>query len=124
MGEVLQLRVPSIKLGHDDVILVPRETNTETARAVLARPAGQTESIMPAACIWLRDNGDWTDQERARHVLKLLDREAHQKAVDDAWWARERRTTLIVALFVAVLLVTVAVFDAAWAQHLAAGVAR
>lgn len=124
MGGVLQLRVPSIKLGHDDVILVPREANTEAARAVLARPDQHTESMVRAACICLRDGGDWMDQKRARHLLKVLDREARLKAVDDAWWLSQRRRLLLIGLFVAVLVIGIVVFDHAWGQHLAAGVAR
>ncbi|GLS86649.1 hypothetical protein GCM10010873_16230 [Cypionkella aquatica] len=120
MGEVLQLRVPAIKLGHDDVILVPRETNTEAARAVLARPSLHTENMMRAACIWLRDNSDWIDQERARHVLKMLDRQK----IEDASWAREKREMYIIGLFAAICLIGIAIFDAAWGAHLAAGVAR
>lgn len=124
MGNVLHLRKPSRKLGYDDVILVPRENNTDTARAVLASPADNTESMLRAACIWLRDNGDWVDQERARHLLLQLDREARRKADDAAWSARERRELALAGLFILVCIAAISVFDVAWGQHLAAGVVR
>lgn len=120
MGKVLQLRKPRQTLGHDDVIFVPRESNSETARAVLARPSDHTKTMLRAACIWLRDNGDWLDQERARHMLRALD----LQEADEAWWARERRELMLAGLFAVVLLVAIAVFDAAWGQHLAAGALR
>lgn len=120
MGEVLQLRVPATKLGHDDVLLVPRENNTQTARAVLDRPALHTENVLRAACIWLRDYGDRKDQERARHLLKVLDRQK----TEDARWARDKRELRLIVLFVAALIIGIVVFDHAWGQHLAAGLAR
>ena len=116
MGEVLQLRVPSRKLGFDDVILVPRETNTESARAVLAYPQNYSESILRAACLWLRDHGDWMDQERARHLLRVMDREKAEMA---EFWVREKRTLRLVALFIVGCSIGIAVFDAAWGQLLA-----
>lgn len=124
MGEVLQLRLPQKKLDRDDVILVPRETNTEASRDVVANPQNFSDSVLRAACIWLRDNGDWMDQERARHLLKTMDRDARLKAADDAWWEAERRFFKLVALFSALLIIGIAIFDHAWGQSLAAGVAQ
>lgn len=124
MGNVLHLRKPSRKLGYDDVMLVPRGSIADTARAVLASPADNTESMLRAACIWLRDNGDWVDQERARHLLQQLDREARRKADDAAWWARERRELALAGLLILVCVAAISVFDVAWGQHLAVGMAR
>lgn len=124
MGNVLHLRKPSRKLGYDDVMLVPRESIADTARAVLASPDDNTESMLRAACIWLRDNGDWVDQERARHLLLQLDREARRKADDAAWWARVRRELAMAGLLILVCVAAISAFDVAWGQHLAVGVAR
>lgn len=120
MGEVLQLRQPSRKLGHDDVILVPRESNADVARDVLARPSAHTESMLRAACIWLRDNGDWVDRERARHLLARLD---HEAAIEAQWVANARQRAVIGLIFV-VCVVAISLFDLAWGQSLAAGVVR
>jgi hypothetical protein len=57
-------------------IFVPHEDNTETARAVLARPQDYGFAVQQAACLWLRDHGDWLDRERARLVMQVLKAEA------------------------------------------------
>lgn len=124
MGEVLQLRPVSRMLGYDDLILVPRETNTTAARDVLAYPQNYSESVLRASCLWLRDNGDWMDQERARHLLKALDRQARLRADNDAWWAREKRELMLVGAVILIGVAVISLFDAAWGQHLAAGVVR
>ena len=124
MGEVLQLRPFARRLGNDHVILVPRETNTTAARDVLAYPQNYSDSVLRAACLWLRDNGDWMDQERARHLLKVLDRQAQMKAADDAWWAREKRELMLVGAAILICVAVISLLDAAWGQHLAAGLAR
>lgn len=120
MGEVLLLRMPERKLGPDDVILVPRESNTDTARAVLARPQEYSDSILRAACIWLRDYGDWMDHERASRLLKVLDAQASEEAL----WLRERIEEVCIVLGIVIAVAVISVFDAAWGQHLAAGVLR
>lgn len=124
MGEVVQLRVADLTSTDDCTKLVHRESNTETARAVVARPDQHTATDLRAACIWLGRAGDWMDQERARHLLKVLDREQRLQAAADEWSAREKRELCIVGLFVFVCVVGIAMFDSAWGQHLAAGVAR
>jgi hypothetical protein len=124
MGDVLQLRPVSRRLGYDDVMLVPRETNTTAARDVLAYPQNYSDSVLRDACLWLRDNGDWMDQERARHLLKALYRQARLKAADDAWWAREKRELRIIGLIILAVIVSISLFDAAWGRILAAGIAR
>lgn len=124
MGEVLQLRVADLTRADDCTKLVPRQSNTETARAIVARPDQHTASVLRAACIWLGHAGDWMDQERARHLLKVLNREQRLQAAADEWWAREKRELCIIGLFAFVCVVGLVIFDAAWGQHLAAGVAR
>ena len=124
MSEVLQLCPVSRMLGYDDVILVPRETNTTAARDVLAYPQNYSDSVLRAARLWLRDNGEWMDQERARHLLKALDRQARLRAADDAWWAREKRELMLVGAVILIGIAVISLFDAAWGQHLAAGVGR
>ena len=64
--------------GVQEWMFVPGETNTETARAVLARPQEYGFAVQRAACLWLRDHGDWLDRERARLVLQVLDAEARK----------------------------------------------
>lgn len=124
MGNVLHLRKPSRKLGYDDVMLVPRESIADTARAVLASPDDNTESMLRAACIWLRDNGDWLDQERARHMLKVL--EQQQRLT----FAQNKHSDLSghkfgLACFVLFLIVVgISLLDNAWGAQLAAGLAR
>lgn len=124
MGKVLQLRQPRQKLGHDDVIFVPRESNTETARAVLVRPEDHTETMLRAACIWLRDHGDWIDHGRATHLLRVLDAEARMVSRQDHWLPGNWREVCRMGLIIVVVVIALTAFDAAWGQHLAAGALR
>ena len=124
MGNVLHLRKPRQKLGYDDVIFVPRESNTEAARAILARPDENTETMLRAACIWLRDNGDWLDQERARHLLRVLDAEARVASRQEHWLPGDWHELLQMGLIIVVVVIALTAFDAAWGQHLAAGVVK
>jgi hypothetical protein len=60
------------------------------------------------------------DQERARHLLARLD---HEAAIEAQWVANARQRAII-GLAVVVCVVAIGLFDLAWGQSLAAGVAR
>lgn len=124
MGNMLQLHQPRQKLGHDDVIFVPRESNTETARAVLARPEDHTETMLRAACLWLRDNGDWIDRGRAENLLRVLDAEARMASRQDHWLPGNWHEVQKMGVIILVVVIALTAFDAAWGQHLAAGALR
>lgn len=61
----------TIRTGFD-------ELNSETARAVLARPDLYSLDVQRSACAWLMQNGDWMDYERARHLLAAIMRDGEE----------------------------------------------
>lgn len=79
--------------GIQEWLFVPHEQNTETARAVLARPQDYGFAVQRAACIWLQTHGDFMDRNAARMVLEVLDAEA-RKAMLTAGAIRARQNWL------------------------------
>jgi hypothetical protein len=91
--------------GVQEWIFVPHEDNTETARAVLARPQDYGFAVQQAACLWLLDHGDWLDRERARILLEVLKAEAElamlmhetRKQQNNAFWGAVKWTGIAIA---------------------------
>lgn len=116
--------LPRLEPDHTQPAVIMTDSLTYVARHVLANPQDYSDARLRDACNWLRDEGDWIDQGRARQMLKAMDRQLRLQAESDHWFPGNMREAVIMGLIVLVAVIGIAVGDVVWGQYLAAGVVR